>query len=543
MFRRPFRAGLAAKLAICVVASTAAFFALFGYLNLRDQRRQSEEMVLQEADRISDVIRRSTRYEMLHNDREALYNNINEIGGEPGIRRIRIFNKEGRIRFSTDPREVNTAVDKNAEACYGCHSQQAPLTRLARPDRARIFPDGNGERLLGVIRPIENAPECSNAACHSHPAGQRVLGVIDANLSLAAVDAQLAAHRSHLIWFTLAAMVMGSVFSVAFILFVVYRPVKALIGGTHRVADGDLTYRLPVRTEDELGELAESFNKMTSRVEGAHAEIEEQVRRKTRELELAHKAILRTEKMASIGKLAATVAHEINNPLFGILTYARLILRELDKGEKASREEMSDQLHTIERESRRCGDLVKNLLTFARQAPSHRDAARSEDHRGARRQPGKTQAGHAERGIETGPGSGSPAGALRCGPDPTGGARAHGERGRSHGSGGPPGSLDRARRGDCIDLPKGQRIGHSRRCAPADIRAVFHNQRGPATDWPGTRRGAQHRGATRRGYIGKIRARRRDGVHGQAAGGHAGGGPCRTRGDRRRPEVMGKETT
>src|SRR5262249_59302403 len=73
------------------------------------------------------------------------------------------------------------------------------------------------------------------------------------------------------------------------------------------------------------------------------------------------------------GKLAATVAHEINNPLFGILTYARLVLRGLARVEGESRDAMVEQLQTIERESKRCGDLVKNLLTFSRQAPSHRE--------------------------------------------------------------------------------------------------------------------------------------------------------------------------
>jgi two-component system NtrC family sensor kinase len=154
---------------------------------------------------------------------------------------------------------------------------------------------------------------------------------------------------------------------------VVYRPVKRLIAGTHRVAGGDLDYRLPVSNGDELGDLAASFNKMTAEVAGVQAHIEEQVRRKTAELERVHKTLLGSEKMASIGKLAATVAHEINNPLFGILTYARLVLRELQKHEIPGRAEMCEELETIERESRRCGDLVKNLLTFSRQAPSHRE--------------------------------------------------------------------------------------------------------------------------------------------------------------------------
>jgi len=362
---------LAAKLAICMVASTAAFFTLYGYVNLRVERRHSEEMVVQAADRITDVILRSTHYEMLHNDRDALYNVIQELGAEPGIRRIRIFNKEGRITFSTEAGEVDKVVDKTAEACYGCHAQSAPLAKLNRPDRARIFVDREGQRVLGVIRPIENSPACSNAACHEHRAEQRVLGVIDADLSLATVDAQLRQHQSTLVYFTFAALALASLMSILFIWVVVYRPVRELIRGTHRVAGGDLRHRISVHSDDELGELAASFNKMTAEVANVQEEIEERVRRKTAELEQVYRTLLANEKMVSIGKLAATVAHEINNPLFGILTYARLVLRGLLKHDLPERDDLADQLRTIERESKRCGDLVKNLLTFARQAPSH----------------------------------------------------------------------------------------------------------------------------------------------------------------------------
>jgi len=371
-FLAKLRLGLAAKVAISVIAGTAAFFALFGYLNLRMERAYSRDTVRQSAERVSDLILRSTRYQMLHNDRDALLNIIQDLGSQQGIERIDLFNKDGRITISTQPALEGQVVNKSAEGCAQCHPGGAALERPVSGGRAREFLE-NGQPTLGVMRAVYNEPECSNASCHVHRAGERVLGVIDAHLSLAPAEMELQRHQRTLTWFLIAAIFFGCFSAVLFMWVVVYRPVRELMNGTHRVAGGDLEYRLPVRTDDELGDLAASFNKMTAEVAGVQAHIEEQVRRKTAELESAHKFLLRSEKMASIGKLAATVAHEINNPLFGILTYARLVGRGLKKQEFQGREELVEQVETIERESKRCGDLVKSLLTFSRQAPSNRE--------------------------------------------------------------------------------------------------------------------------------------------------------------------------
>ena len=361
-FWRRLHEGLALKLAVCLVSSIVVIFAAFGFWNLHLQKRESEEMVLQSADRISDLIQRSTRYLMLHNNREALYQVIRDIGSEPGITRVRIFNRDGRISFSTEPLELGNVAETAAEFS----------------GRGRILLSLGGGRVLAVTRPVPNQPACSDAACHAHPASQKVLGVIDAHLSLSSVDKQVASHRARLSAFTLAAVLLVCAISVTFVWAFVHRPFRFLISGTQRVAGGDLAFRIPITGSDEIGELAAAFNKMTAQLGVAHSLLEEDVESKTRELKRASQALFGSEKYAAIGKLAATVAHEVNNPLFGILTYSRLGLKELDRTpiDDAARRRMREQLVVIERESRRCGEIMKNLLTFARQAPRRRELAR-----------------------------------------------------------------------------------------------------------------------------------------------------------------------
>src|SRR5438105_7790998 len=149
------------KLIVLLVSTMVVIFAALGYLNIRLHRKHLEVATLQSAERVSDVIKRSTSYYMLRNDREGLYHIMSTIAGEPGMVRVRIFDQQGRISYSTDPTEINRNVDKGAEACYGCHAQSQPLARLDRPDRFRIYRP-NGYRVLGIITPIENQPSCSN---------------------------------------------------------------------------------------------------------------------------------------------------------------------------------------------------------------------------------------------------------------------------------------------------------------------------------------------------------------------------------------------
>lgn len=368
---------LGAKLIWLLLAAMVVIFALLGFATIRLHRHNLESATLSAAERVSDLIKRSTSYYMLRNDRDGLYHMMATIAGEPGVERVRVFDQQGKISYSTDPSEVNHNVDKGAEACYGCHAQSQPLTRLNRPDRFRIFKP-NGHRVLGVITPIENQPSCSNAACHAHPASQQILGVLDTNLSLAAADASLAQGTRRLLAYTGFAVLLIAFLSGVFVWQLVHKPVKRLTAGTQKLRAGERGHQIEVSSNDELGELASSFNRMSLQLRKDEEEItawartlEDRVEEKTRELSRAHDQVLQVEKMASVGKLAAVVAHEINNPLSSILTYAKLLRKWMERpdGGREKREEAEQCLDLIAAESRRCGDLVKNLLTFSRTQP------------------------------------------------------------------------------------------------------------------------------------------------------------------------------
>ncbi len=374
---------LSVKLVVYLVAGLGIVFGLIGWQHTLLHRRDLEERTFASTDRISETIKRSARYSMLSNHRDEVYHIITTIGAQPGIGRIRIYNEQGRISFSTDEHEVGSFVDKKVEACVSCHAQEQPLARLNRPDRLRIFRNEKGERLAGLINPIENEPGCWSAPCHAHPANQQVLGVLDVMVPLASLDETIVHGARRMVGDTVIGISAVSLLAGVLTWFVVQKPVTRLVRGTRRVAAGDLEAKIPVESRDELGVLAQSFNQMTEDLRHARDEVdgwtrtlETRVEEKTAELKKVHQQMLHVERMTSIGKLAAIVAHEINNPLAGIHTYARLLMKQADRGALDSGS-ARENLSMIASESARCGEIVKGLLQFSR--PNNRTEMRPGD--------------------------------------------------------------------------------------------------------------------------------------------------------------------
>ena len=330
----------------------------------------------QSATNISDLISRSTHYSMLLNRREDIYEIIKTIGNEPRIERIRIINKKGIVSFSTQESEVDKNIDMTAESCIGCHSTGKPLVPQNDPTLTRIFESPKGYRVIGIITPIRNDSGCATSNCHAHNKAQTVLGILDVMIPLQDVDQNISQFERTQIIGSLFLFIVLTGFVTVFIWRMVNIPVKKLAIGTQEIVKGNLDHQIDVQTNDEIGSLATSFNQMTQELKRARKELtawaetlEQRVAEKTEELRRAQKHMVHIEKMVSLGTLAATVAHELNNPLEGILTYAKLLRKKIERGfpSPESIPEMVSELSLIAEETARCGNIVKNLLLFSRE--------------------------------------------------------------------------------------------------------------------------------------------------------------------------------
>jgi two-component system NtrC family sensor kinase len=359
---------LARRLIGLLFGVMAGGFALFVYLTSVRQSSSLVDEISTGGRRAVDLLARSADYAMLQNRRDLLTRMIRDVGREPGIEAARIYNKKGMIALSSDSTEEGTTVDMQAEACNVCHGASESRQKLLDADRTR-FIDGPAGRTLGVIHPIYNRPECSGPPCHVHPPEQSVLGLLEVRMNLAGADAKLAKGRTEIVaWGVLFTLLVAGLAGY-FVHYLVHKPVMQLTRGTREIAAGNLDVRLEARGGVELASLAEDFNVMAERLTAARTENEEwaatlerRVEEKKAELQETHHRMLQLERMASLGQLAATVAHEINNPLSGVLTYAKLLQRRATR----AGQEVPEELKFIADETARCGDIVKNLLGFAR---------------------------------------------------------------------------------------------------------------------------------------------------------------------------------
>ncbi len=352
---------------LIIVLSTAML--LFTWLILKHRQEDMQGVVARHVTQLSEMVVASTRYTMLVNKRDIVEKIIEDLGAQKGIERLRVISKDGTIIHSNRKSEVGYSVEQKDEPCINCHLSSQPLKNIPDDKRWKIIETAGGHRVLGTMHAIRNEASCSSASCHEHPANQSVLGIVDVAYSLDEMDQTMKSHAIHVISISIGFIVLFSLTIGLLLQRLIYLPLKDLETGAKDVAAGTLDQAIPVRSGDEFGVVAGSFNQMTAALNESRQEmqnlvqtLELKVSERTQELLAAKAEVAQGEKLASIGVLASGIAHELNNPLTGVLTFTSLMRKKAQEGS-----EDAEDLDLVIRETKRCASIIKRLLDFARE--------------------------------------------------------------------------------------------------------------------------------------------------------------------------------
>jgi len=353
------------SLVLVIVMSVSAF------LHIEKVQKVFSEKAIHDADVIAEMVLRDSRHLMLQDDREQLQKMIEEIGKTPQVKRIRILGRQGIIQFSMNKYEIGTALSEKDESCSFCHLP-AEATKVEAPleKRSRMFTDDSGTQYLSITRGIYNEPTCYTAECHVHSPDEKKIGVLDLVISENQMADLAHAHHNDVITSTIIMIIVVSLCHYVLTRKYICDPLEGLLEQTQALAAGNLSARVKISSKDEIGELGLSFNNMADNLAQAQLELkewgntlEQKVAMRTAEITDMQGQLLRSAKLASMGELVAGIAHEINNPLTGILMFASLSAKDPNIPDQ-----VRDNLNLIASETGRCAKIVRGLLEFARES-------------------------------------------------------------------------------------------------------------------------------------------------------------------------------
>jgi histidine kinase len=270
------RSSLVLKLILSVGATLLITISTWSYFSIAYQKKNLQNEVISQTERLSNTIKLGTHYAMMLNSRDEINQIINNIARLKEVQSIRIYNKDGAIKFSNHAREVDQITNIRSEACHICHHTDPPQVEVGLPERMRQLSSDNGERLLGIISPIHNEPGCSTQECHFHPADKKVLGALDVVVTLEETEKEIRFMEKGVIGLAGIAFLVTSAIIFVFVLYFVNRPIRKLIAGTEAISRGDYSSALDAVRIDELGQLAAAMNLMGREIGQKQAELNAQ---------------------------------------------------------------------------------------------------------------------------------------------------------------------------------------------------------------------------------------------------------------------------
>ncbi|RME62618.1 MAG: HAMP domain-containing protein [Nitrospirae bacterium] len=309
--------------------------------------------------RLSEVALRSC---MLKGQSHRIEEAVRDLGRSEVFEEVSVVkHPEGSIRFTSSDKKGKT-IHKDSVECKLCHENPSgPGTEAYRVERL-----DHGRKLL-LLRAIRAENNCT-ARCHSG-ASSPVLGFVEARYSLTPLDRTLKEQKvaTFVFGFILTAVCSGVLCIILWNILI--KHLYTLTDAMEAVRKGNLDVKVSITSRDEIGTLAQTFNSMIEELRDARKklenwakELEEEVKKKTEELRRGQEQMVHTEKLASLGRLAAGVAHELNSPLTGIVTFSHLLLQRIPPERKEDRED----LEVIIEQAERCSKIIKGLLGFSR---------------------------------------------------------------------------------------------------------------------------------------------------------------------------------
>ncbi|MCD4719291.1 MAG: PAS domain S-box protein [Desulfobacula sp.] len=274
-FIKYLKHSLVSKLIISVGLTVILSISAWAYFNISNIKTQIMKNVIASTDRLTNSIKLGTHYAMMLNSRDDITQIINNIATQPEIENIRIYNKEGQIKFTNQKQEIDKIVDIKEVACDICHKQEPPPARIGLQTRTRFFQSEKGHRLLGIVQPICNEPGCATE-CHFHPAHQTILGSLDVVVSLEQTDRQILKIEKGMIKFAFFTILITSVIIFFFSLQFVKKPISKLIEGTRKIAEGKYDENIDIGNEYEIGLLGTAIKKMGTQIGLDQAELKKQ---------------------------------------------------------------------------------------------------------------------------------------------------------------------------------------------------------------------------------------------------------------------------
>jgi two-component system NtrC family sensor kinase len=382
-----FRSSIYGRVVLIITLLSIFLFLSFGIIFRSVYKQYLDTVIRQNGNNIGSIVEGALYQSMLTNDKAALQNTLDVINTMSGIDEVNMYDSQDKLVYSTYDANPSTPGTPDCISCHYDLPSMFPLKEksyriIDEQSACKMNQVMEGHRQLLIRSPIFNDQSCYTSVCHAHQASDEVLGSLIIKIPLNDLDA--AVKKSSTEFFLLATLT--TLLLVTFLILFTDRnirhPLKAIVKASEAVARGDRETRLEVRSHqlDDMRLVSAAFNHMLDSLHAANKELENwsrqleyKVMKKSEELSEIQSELIRIERIASLGKLSSSVAHEINNPLSGVLTYTKLVHKQLDKlnVDPKSKEPMLKYLTVIETETKRCGEIVKGLLDFSRKDDEH----------------------------------------------------------------------------------------------------------------------------------------------------------------------------